>query len=670
MAQSTELASVVGTWVAAGIALIALLGVVGPLLIWRASLTERNKAINILTDEGAETGGFVTAGVAITPKISLLRRSKVPDLRSPPLIQTPSLLLDTRILGVSTQSASWVQFGRLLEAYHIDFKRTSSLRIQDGQTWLPIHRSWMLIIGIVGRFGKRKDSGKIAPISTGGVASAPATPGNFVAPFSRSSQSLPRNLRRVTNKNTPGWMTANPNWAAKTIRSSSGSEYKTLHGTIGTLHFAKEVVGTQQYSDESERIYFSRHTASETGELAKEPIGIGHMFWLAVGCLPTLGSKVFSLDDVISITAREEPVSIPHTPSPAARFEAGSDEDSDEDIYYGRGGRYPKSPVEQISPNTFVIPQSSPSPQGRLSKDGRRVFQLSPINGRVEALSEFATIINIDKTQQIFSLEEMELTDKIRRELQQASGTTYVPLNVPWVRLDSETRERGWFLRRADAQQLAQALLNLPMSPQGYLVSANKQSKCRTLLSQAAQSLPQLLTRLSHSIRSMGLDDSVADTLLDAMSSMYAKTNNPERTRLFFDVILGLDEALLPLLHSDPRVNDAIGVLMMTNEEFRALISQSVRHIDDLMATSIELDVVNATLNVPAVMGFIQRFPVHLDVLHPTLPRTDGPLAIKFLEVMFAALRASLKSAALETSLDSLPLFKAFFGLSNVAYLG
>jgi hypothetical protein len=33
-------------------------------------------------------------------------------------------------------------------------------------------------------------------------------------------------------------------------------------------------------------------------------------------------------------------------------------------------------------------------------------------------------------------------------------------------------------------------------------------------------------------------------------------------------------------------------------------------------------------------------------------------------------LRASLKSAALETSLDSLPLFKAFFGLSNVAYLG
>jgi hypothetical protein len=56
MAQSTDIASVVGTWVAAGVAIIALLGVVGPLLIWRASRTERNRAIDLLTGGEAETG--------------------------------------------------------------------------------------------------------------------------------------------------------------------------------------------------------------------------------------------------------------------------------------------------------------------------------------------------------------------------------------------------------------------------------------------------------------------------------------------------------------------------------------------------------------------------------------------------------------------------------------
>lgn len=40
-----DIAGVVGTWVAAGLAVIALFGVVGPILVLRASRTERHKAI-------------------------------------------------------------------------------------------------------------------------------------------------------------------------------------------------------------------------------------------------------------------------------------------------------------------------------------------------------------------------------------------------------------------------------------------------------------------------------------------------------------------------------------------------------------------------------------------------------------------------------------------------
>jgi hypothetical protein len=670
MTQSTEIGSLVGTWVAAGVAIIALLGIVGPMLVWRASRTERNKAIDLLSDGGADTGGFVTKGIRVAPNIRLFRRFEAPDLRFSPSLRAPALLLDDQVPAVSTTSASWVQFGRLLQAYHINFTRTRSLVIEDNQTWLPIHRSWILIIGIVSRFGKRKDSGKIVIRSTGGVASTQAKPGGSVAPYEQPSQSLPRGLRRVTHAHNPGWMTGHPQWASMSTMSTSGSRYKTLYGITGTIHFGKETVGTGQSEDESRRLYFTSHTPQEIGKLSKEPIDLATMFWLAVGCLPAPGSKVFSLDDVHSIAVQEDP-QVPQVPvSPVysgVRFSVEHDDDSDSERGMRHHRREPR--WDEVSPNTYVIPSPTYSSATHSGYYGRRAFQFSPVNDRVEALTEVARSINIDdKRERIYSLEEMELTDAILRELEQASETTYVPLEIPWVRLDLGSRTQGWFLRREDAQLLAQALLAIPTSPHGYLVSANKRSRCRRVLCEASQSLPQLLSRLMYSLRSLGLDHDEADMLFRIMSNMYARTESLEKTRLFYETIFELDEALTSVLHPDPRVNSTIGVLMITNEEFRALISQSARHIEESVNTTLELDIVKGTLNIPAVMGFIQRFPVELAVLHPELPRSDGPITVKYREVMFAALKASVRSAVLETSLDSLPLFRAFFNLKSVAY--
>ncbi|KAF2115757.1 hypothetical protein BDV96DRAFT_659036 [Lophiotrema nucula] len=669
MTQSTDVGSLVGTWVAAGVAIIALLGVVGPILVWRASRTDRNKAIDLLSDEGADSGGFVTQGIRVTSKIRLFRRFEAPELRASPSLRTPTLLLDDQVPTVSTNSASWVQFGRLLQAYHINFAKTGLLVIQDGQTWLPIHRSWILIVGIMGRFGKRKDSGKIVIRSTSGVASTQAKPGDFVAPSGRSSQGLPRGLRRVPRNYTPDWRMSNPGWTSAAY-STSGTKYKTLHGITGVIHFGTEMPGAAQSEKDTKRLYFTSHTSQEIGEVTKEPMDIGHMFWLAVGCLPAPGSKVFSLDDVHSIAVQEEPQALPPTPSPVSpgvRFSGIQDDDSD---WEGGMGNPAMPEWGIISPNTYVVPTSSPTATLSGYYESR-AFQFSPINDRAEALTEVAGSINIDdKSERIYSLEEVELTDEILTELKNASDTTYVPLSIPWVRLDPETRTQGWFLKRDDAQLLAQALLAIPMSPHGYLVSANKRSRCRGLLCQAAQSLPQLLARLVYSFQSLGLDGNGADTLLQMMGNMYAKTERLEKTRSFYEVIFKLDEGLSSVLHPDPRVNDAIGVLMITNEEFRALIAQSARHIDESVDTTLEFDVANGTLNVPAVMGFIQRFPVEIAVLYPELRRDDGPITITLRELMFAALKARVRGAVLETSLDSLPLFKAFFDLARVVHLG
>jgi pilus assembly protein TadC len=63
---ATDIASVVGTWVAAFVAIIALVGIVGPFLILRASRTERNKAIAAIDDENHQ---FIGKGVWLLPKV-------------------------------------------------------------------------------------------------------------------------------------------------------------------------------------------------------------------------------------------------------------------------------------------------------------------------------------------------------------------------------------------------------------------------------------------------------------------------------------------------------------------------------------------------------------------------------------------------------------------------
>jgi uncharacterized Tic20 family protein len=57
------LAGTISTWVAALLAIVALLGVVGPLLIWRANRTERQMALKAVDSELAEHEGFMTKGL-------------------------------------------------------------------------------------------------------------------------------------------------------------------------------------------------------------------------------------------------------------------------------------------------------------------------------------------------------------------------------------------------------------------------------------------------------------------------------------------------------------------------------------------------------------------------------------------------------------------------------
>lgn len=87
MADDLDLAGVIGTWVAAFLALVALVGIVGPILVWRASRTETQQALAKVDAGMAESAGFVGKGIHVWPGIRLFRRVRAPMLQHEPVLE-------------------------------------------------------------------------------------------------------------------------------------------------------------------------------------------------------------------------------------------------------------------------------------------------------------------------------------------------------------------------------------------------------------------------------------------------------------------------------------------------------------------------------------------------------------------------------------------------------
>lgn len=62
MTDTTHLVSVNSTWLGVGLGVLALVEIVAPVLVCRATKSERTRAINALEEGGAETFGYVSYG--------------------------------------------------------------------------------------------------------------------------------------------------------------------------------------------------------------------------------------------------------------------------------------------------------------------------------------------------------------------------------------------------------------------------------------------------------------------------------------------------------------------------------------------------------------------------------------------------------------------------------
>ena len=284
---SLDVMGVVGTWVAVGLALFALLGVVGPLLVWHASKSARNRALAKLDEKPSTSFGFVTPGLRLGPGTRLFRRVRAPILtesKSPKLLSKWKSEYTNAALP-SLESAGWVQLGAVLRNYELKFPTKDALVLKEETMRLPISIVWLFIFGLIGRFGSRSDSGGwIEETTDDVVVFEQALPGQRLGKRVRGRAA--RAGREMETFDAPPEIM--PLWAAPGVVPERVDG--KLRGLTGKMEcYNREGIGAVDYK---------AHKAGHIKGLSEEVLDVANLFWLSMGCFPMADGRVFHLEDV------------------------------------------------------------------------------------------------------------------------------------------------------------------------------------------------------------------------------------------------------------------------------------------------------------------------------------------------------------------------------------
>ncbi|MCJ1355004.1 MAG: hypothetical protein MMC33_004995 [Icmadophila ericetorum] len=126
-----SLAGVIGTWVAVGLAVVALVGIVGPLILLR------------------ERSGANATKLSIP---SIARTLDTPEMNPPnpeKYFRGTNRLqhFDNAGLQEENSKTGWVNLAAIIDAYTSDVPKGDVLIIHQKQSWLPVHRFWLLAFG-------------------------------------------------------------------------------------------------------------------------------------------------------------------------------------------------------------------------------------------------------------------------------------------------------------------------------------------------------------------------------------------------------------------------------------------------------------------------------------------------------------------------------------------
>ena len=97
-------------------------------------------------------------GIHAGPNICLFKQVRALQLRGAPVFENMIPKLNAEAVASCPSNASWISIGMVLAAYGLSYDRRDDLiTFGEETTLLPIRRCWLLYLGIIGRYGARKD---------------------------------------------------------------------------------------------------------------------------------------------------------------------------------------------------------------------------------------------------------------------------------------------------------------------------------------------------------------------------------------------------------------------------------------------------------------------------------------------------------------------------------
>ncbi|KAF2256033.1 hypothetical protein BU26DRAFT_598818 [Trematosphaeria pertusa] len=599
MGQAADIASAVGTWLAAGLALVALLGIITPWLLWRALRSERHNALKAVDDPSQL---FVSRGLRIWRNTRILKRVRVPKLTDAP--QLPPGFVGHKhddLLRDPPSKTGWVTFCSALRAFSLPGSndRNGELVIKNWETWQPIHKLWILIFGLLGRYGEREDKGQ------------------RIVKFS----------------------------STRLDHEEGDEERGVLYGSIGALRHRN-----REESGDLDRLYLAPYNRLLRGSLRPDTLSVGCLFWLAAGCLP-LGEKVLDLCFPVPRSFSRPPQrvrksisSLRRAPSDGANSEVaentgkgGPDASSDVSKIEQVGADI--SSLSDIGPEEGRAQQAKTANSDRLIQDispsaqlrrwdsereayhGHDFLYLEPIRDVLTTAKwsvwatamgcDMATVHTIEKLS-IELLDDIQIITEImesvpirpidpdelgtlldpedracalgiqhriaraRIRMREPENTTSFwaatsPLN--YTRGDFEEAMNPIFIRRIDIQSIALGALSLPVTPRHFLFNISRSGFIFDLLTNARFQKEGLLRAIMKTLPSWGLelDRGAFTKVTEAMSGVLPFR---EHSRRDSELLYQLDSHICMIYHGSTIFRQTIGILYVTSPRFRTFVEE------------------------------------------------------------------------------------------------
>jgi len=417
MADPTGLTTDIGAWLTVLLGLIALIGIIGPLLLLRQARSERSQALTLIDSRG----GYITKGLYFGKGIHLFRKFRVPQLQTPP-DSSVSFTLSDSTTGPS--STGWVNLAALMEPYPPNVKRGYNIFIHNKGAWLPCNRFWILGFGLRGRYAHRRDQGKAI---------------------------VEENASRLMIENEADDEDGGFGVVPSTER---------LYGITGTLWWKRSLTASESPLDQ---VFFSAYWGPTRQSLDRDNVTTSTLFWLSIGCLPLNtrgGVRVYDLSHFKASYNSQLPGPPKRTPArrsspplrrlPRSRLQPETQHDN---LTEG------SDDLEQMNP-PFVIRRHY-IPHADFYEFKKRNLAQDGSN------TEWACAMGADM-RNVWSLVHV---DSPPEDLNRVFNKT-ASERGPWYELGSPRRRE--FILKSDVHCLALALANLPISPKGFLFDLDR----------------------------------------------------------------------------------------------------------------------------------------------------------------------------------------------------